>query len=215
MAKRWRVDPTDEWQQLQLLGPRSEQVLYEALRPVVLFGLSPAERARQTGIAQRSLYRLADRFDQEGMRSLFPPAPVEKHRRLPQEVRDLIRTLTAEYPPLRPNEIATICSFRSPHHPSPHTVKRSLAEEPPLAHVARQFPPYHQVADPVEARLALVRLHAQGWNVKSIAGYMGVSLRAGGTASHLLPDTLRPALGQGGIRAVPALAGLRGAGPGG
>jgi putative transposase len=174
MAKRRRVDPSDDWQQLQLLAPWPEQLLYEALRPVVLFGQSPAERAGQTGVAQRSLYRLADRFDQEGMRSLFAPPPVEKHRRLPQDVRDLIRTLKAEYPPLRPNEIATICSFRSQHHPSPHTVKRILAEEPPLAHVARQFPPYHQIADPVEARLALVRLHAQGWNVKSIAGYMGV-----------------------------------------
>ncbi|MBV9253702.1 MAG: hypothetical protein JO054_05690, partial [Actinobacteria bacterium] len=33
------------------------------------------------------VYRLADRFDQEGMRSLFAPPPVEKHRRLSQEVR--------------------------------------------------------------------------------------------------------------------------------
>jgi putative transposase len=108
------------------------------------------------------------------MRSLFAPPPVEKHCRLLQDVRDLIRTLKAEYLPLRPNEIATICGLCSQHHPSPHTVKRILAEEPPLAHVARQFPPYHQIADPVEARLALVRLHAQGWNVTSIAGYMGV-----------------------------------------
>jgi hypothetical protein len=38
MAKRRRVDPTGEWQQLQLLAPWPEQVLYEALRPVVLFG---------------------------------------------------------------------------------------------------------------------------------------------------------------------------------
>jgi hypothetical protein len=72
MARRRRVDPTDEWQQVQLLAPWPAQVLDEALRPVVLFGQSPAERARQTGIAQRSLYRLAERFDQEGMRSLFP-----------------------------------------------------------------------------------------------------------------------------------------------
>src|SRR5919202_1038064 len=100
MAKRRRVDPSDDWQQLQLLAPWPEQLLYEALRPVVLFGQSPAERAGQTGVAQRSLYRLADRFNQGGLPTLSPPPPVEKHRRLPQDVRDLIRTLKAEYPPL-------------------------------------------------------------------------------------------------------------------
>jgi len=41
--------PTGDWQQLQLLAPFPEQRLYELLRPVVLVGQSPAERAHQTG----------------------------------------------------------------------------------------------------------------------------------------------------------------------
>jgi hypothetical protein len=51
MAKRRRVASSDDWQQLQLLAPWPKQLLYEALRPVVLFGQSPAVRARQSGVA--------------------------------------------------------------------------------------------------------------------------------------------------------------------
>ncbi len=44
--QRRPVEPTDDWQQLQLLMQFPEQLTYELLRPVVRFGLSPAERAR-------------------------------------------------------------------------------------------------------------------------------------------------------------------------
>ena len=46
---RPRLEPTDDWQQLQLLSQFPEQLTYELIRPVVLFGHSPAERAQQTG----------------------------------------------------------------------------------------------------------------------------------------------------------------------
>ena len=70
-SKRQRVEPTDDWEQLQLLSRFPEQLTYELLRPVVLFGHSPAERARQTGAPERTLYRQAARFEHEGMSSLF------------------------------------------------------------------------------------------------------------------------------------------------
>lgn len=44
-----------------------EQLTYEVLRPVVLFGYSPGERAEETGVAQRTLYRQAACFAQDGM----------------------------------------------------------------------------------------------------------------------------------------------------
>lgn len=50
-------------------------------------------------------------------------------------------------------------------------MKRLLAEHPPPPLATRRFPPYHAVGDPVDARLAIVRLHLEGWNAKSIAGY--------------------------------------------
>ena len=42
-------------------------VSYELIRPVVLFGRSAAERAQQTGISRRTIYRKASRFDALGM----------------------------------------------------------------------------------------------------------------------------------------------------
>jgi hypothetical protein len=68
---------TDDWHQLQLLTRFPEQLSYELLRPVVLFGHSPAERARHAQRAprapQRTLYRQVARFEAEGMSSLFAP----------------------------------------------------------------------------------------------------------------------------------------------
>jgi hypothetical protein len=44
--KRPRVEPTEDWAQLKLQLAWPEQVNYELIRPVVLFGFSPAERAK-------------------------------------------------------------------------------------------------------------------------------------------------------------------------
>src|SRR5437763_1414065 len=115
--------PTDDWQQLQLLAPFSEQRVYELIRPVVLFGQSPAERAQQTGTPERTLYRQAARFDRDGMASLFGPTRTERHHRLPEKVRQHIVALRTELPALRVHEITTICWVRFGHRPSPHTVK--------------------------------------------------------------------------------------------
>ena len=54
---RPRRDPTDDWQQLRLLVASPEQEAYELLRPIVLFGLPTATRARETGVPERTLRR--------------------------------------------------------------------------------------------------------------------------------------------------------------
>jgi len=54
-SSRPRLDPADDWQQLDLLVQFPEQHTYERIRPAVLFGHSPAERARQTGAPARTL----------------------------------------------------------------------------------------------------------------------------------------------------------------
>lgn len=174
-SKRPRNEPTDDWQQRQLLAPFPEQRAYELLRPIVLLGRPAAERAVETGTAERTLYRRAARFDAEGMVSLFPTPKVEKHRRLPAKVRAAIRDLKAENPTFYANEIADICAIRFDQRPSPHTVRRILAEDPLPARTARRFPPYREIADPVAARLAIIRLHSEGWAVKSIAAYLDCS----------------------------------------
>ena len=53
-AKRTRREPTDDWQQLQLRTRFPEQLTNALIRPVVLFGHSPAERARFTGTPDQS-----------------------------------------------------------------------------------------------------------------------------------------------------------------
>jgi transposase len=174
MPPRPRVEPTDDWHQIALLARAPGQRSYELIRPVVLFGQSPAERAAQTGAAERTVYRQAARFDQLGLAGLLPPK-VEKYRTLPPEMRQAILDAKREHPPLNTHELTTICWARCGHRPSSHTVKRVLAEHPQLPRTHRRFPPYHAVADPAQRRLAVVRLHVEGWNAKSIAAYLETS----------------------------------------
>src|SRR5689334_3290817 len=105
-GQRQRIEPTEDWQQIALLTASAEQRTYELLRPVVLFGRSPAERARETGAPERTLYRQAARFHAYGMASLFPPPRVTRHRRLPDHIRRAILALKAEHALLNAREIA-------------------------------------------------------------------------------------------------------------
>ena len=172
---RRRVEPTEDWGQLKLLCGWPEQVEYEDIRPLVLFGSSVAERAEETGTAERTLYRKAGRFEAEGMESLFASQADRGRRKLPPSIRRLIVDLKAEHPPLSLNEIAKICYARFGRAPSRHTVKKVLREEPAPLRMIRRYPPYHEIPEPRERRLPVVRLHAEGWTVKAIAGYLKVN----------------------------------------
>ena len=108
---------------------------------MVLFGFSPAERAKQTGASERTLHRKASRFDAEGMAGLFEASRPEAPRALPTSMRRALVALAAEYPAFRPHELARICYARFGRRPSPHTVKRVLAEEPAPARVTRRYRP--------------------------------------------------------------------------
>ncbi len=125
---------------------------YELIRPVVLFGQAPAERAQETGAAQRTIYRRVQRFEAEGMASLFVDPTPPPTRTLPPHLRHLIVALKAKYAGLRVHEVATICYARTGRRPSPHTVKRVLAEDPPVLRVGRHFLPFHDTPDPAERR---------------------------------------------------------------
>jgi len=69
-----RREPTHEWSQILPLLKDPTQVQYEILRPIVLFGVSPKERAVETGVSKTTLYTKANLFDQVGMASLLPPS---------------------------------------------------------------------------------------------------------------------------------------------
>jgi transposase len=48
-------------------------------------------------------------------------------------------------------------------------VQSILAENPPLKRTTRRYPSYAEIEDPAERRLAVIRLHAEGLRVTSIA----------------------------------------------
>ena len=165
---------TEDWEQLRLYAASPEQQTYELLRPIVLFGRTLAMRSEETGVPERTLRRKADRFDTHGMASLFDtvPATTTDRRALPAEIRQFILELKAEYPAFRPHELATICRLRFHRGVSHHTVAQVLASHPLPRVIRRRFPRYRDIDDPVERRLAVVRLYLEGWPVTAIAGYL-------------------------------------------
>jgi hypothetical protein len=168
---RPRREPTDDWDQLRLLATSPEQETYELLRPIVLFGQPIPDRARETGVPERTLRRRVSRFDTLGMRSLFADLadPPQDRRRLPAEMRQAIVALKAEYSDFGLREIAAICQERFDRPVSHHTVKQVLLTEPLPLDPPRRFPRYHEVADPVARRRAVVTLYLDGWSVNRIA----------------------------------------------
>jgi putative transposase len=173
--KRVPIAPTEDWQVLQTRFTWPEQVVYELIRPVVLFGRTPAVRAQETGRAPRTIYRQAARFDTHGLVGLLAPehpTPADDRRTLPPAMRRAIVDLHAQYPPFHLRELATICYTRFGRRPSPHTIQRVLAEEGPPVRAPRRHLPYHAMPDPQVRRFVVLQLHTEGWSVKTIAAYL-------------------------------------------
>lgn len=176
--KRLRIARTDDWHTVKQRSLWPEQVTYEMIRPVVLFSETAAERAKETGEPRTSLYRAVERFEQQGMSSLFTPTQKQRedtHRSLPTAMREVIIELKAEFPFLHLREIATICYVRFGRKPSHHTIQRVLAETAPRPNKHRRYPLWAEMTDPAERRLAAIRLHAEGFHIASIATYLGTS----------------------------------------
>ena len=119
---------------------------------------------------------LADAFERNGMASLFSSGEQGGARAtqnsLPPEMRQLIVDLHAEYPGMSWREMAEICYIRYGRRPAHHSVKHIATAGPPPALAARRYQPWHLIADPAERKLAVIRLHSEGWTITSIAEYM-------------------------------------------
>jgi putative transposase len=177
--KRVRREPTSEWASLKQWMLWPEQELYEQIRPIILYGQTAGERAKEINAAQRTLSRKADEFEQYGMQSLFstpkPREQVETSRTLPREIRQLISDLRAELSTMSWREIAEVCYIRYGRKPSHNSVKQVIATGPPPSLSARRYQPWHLIGDPAERKLAVIRLHSEGWSITSIAEYMQTS----------------------------------------
>ena len=172
---RQRIPATDDWQQLELLFHTPGQRASEVIRPVVLFGQLPAERAAETATQLRSVQRYLAGFEATGLADLEPRQHQERPRRLPEAIRQTILDLKREHPPLRAYELSTICWVRFGRRPSSATIKHLLAEQPPMLRTSRRFPVFHALMNPVDRRLAVIQLHVDGWSVNSIAAYLETS----------------------------------------
>jgi len=85
---------TDNWERIQQWCRHPEQRLYESIRPITLYGVTPAERASETNLPERTLRRTADSFDSLGVASLFRPTMQQRedhHRSLPVPMRQRAR----------------------------------------------------------------------------------------------------------------------------
>ena len=172
-AEEGRVGPTHEWEQIELLCAWEEQVDYEGIRLLVLFGEPVPERASETGTSKRVLYRRIAAFRKEGMASLLS-TPKAKRQVLSPTIRRKIVYLKAERPPLNLEEIANICGTLFGRRPDGHTVKAVLAESAIPRKLVRRFLLYHEAEDVRESREAVVTLHREEWSDKSIARYLNV-----------------------------------------
>jgi putative transposase len=177
--KRKLREHTEDWQTIQQYTLWPEQTAYELLRPIVLFGDPAIQRAKETEEPRNTLERKADAFDEQGMVSLFASKPRKQAeataRNLPPDMRQLIVDLRMELPTMSLREIAEICAVRFNRKPSHHTVQLVLATGPPPSIQARRYHPWEMIPDPAERRLAVIRLHAEGWSVSSIAEYLDTS----------------------------------------
>jgi len=168
------------WEDIRPLLKDSTQITYEVIRPVLLFGVSPKERAEETGISKSSIYYKVNLFDQAGMASLFPPTPPpdlpkQDKRVLSPPVRQAIVDARADYPELSLHEIASMCYVQFGRKPSPHTIKYILATGPKPSHITRRYKHFAEIDDPVERRRTILKLHSEGWTPTSIAGYLETS----------------------------------------
>lgn len=174
-AKRER---TEDWGQIQQYCLWDEQVLYESLRPCLVFQESAEERARETGIPARTISRKVKQFREQGMVSLFDqeqvPTP-DPERTVPEELRQFIVNVHAQHPPLHLREIAQMCYLRFGRQPNHHTIQRVLNSGLAPTVTERRYPLYSDMPDPYQRRKAIVDLHAEGWNIKSIAMYLGTT----------------------------------------
>jgi transposase len=65
-----------------------------------------------------------------------------------------------------------VCYIRYGRRPDHKSVKRIATATPAPSLQARRYQPWHLIADPAERKLAVVRLHSEGWSITSIAEYL-------------------------------------------
>lgn len=172
------MDTQEPFSQLQLRFTDPIQYDYEAIRPVVLYADTIAQRSRETEMPRSTMNEKARRFVTGGMLSLIDQrTQVDKSRSspYPEPVANYILYLKQLYPPIHYREIVRIIERKYGYKTTHPTVKRFLARHPIPVQMELELKPFHQFEDAYQARWTVVRLFHEGWNKKSIAGLLKLS----------------------------------------
>jgi len=157
--------------QLQFIDPI--QYDYEVIRPIVLFAETIAERSRQTGLERTTIGDKARRFIQDGMLGLVDQRAGHagrKGHRYPEVVAAYMVYVKHLYPPIHDRELVRIVQRKFGYKTNQHTVKHFLARHASPVQLAMPLLAFAEFADAYHARWTVVRMWAEGWSKKSIAG---------------------------------------------
>ncbi len=134
MRHRKRIKLTGDWDQLVPLFEWPEQEEYERIRQPVLFGSPVPERAKETGVPERTL------FSTKGAkRQLLAPV-----------IRRMIVDLKAEHPAFNDSEITNIVYVRTGRRLEDHTAAHVLSEEVVPLKLSRLFEPCSRLFEPYQ-----------------------------------------------------------------
>ncbi len=168
----------EPFSQLQLRFTDPIQYDYEAIRPVVLFAETIAQRSRDTDMPRSTMNEKAQRFMTGGMLGLVDQrTQADKSQRnpYPEPVANYILYLKQLYPPIHYREIVRIIERRYGYKTTHPTVKRFLERHPVPYQMELGLKPFHEFEDAYQARWTVMRLFHEGWNRKSIAGLLKLS----------------------------------------
>lgn len=172
------MSSSEEFAQLRLKFIDPIQHEYEVIRPIVLFSETIVERSRQTGVERTRVGSQARRFVQQGMLGLVDQRAGQagrKEHEYPEAVAVHILYLKQLYPPLHYREIVRIVERKFGYKTNHVTVKNFLQHHPIPVQLELNFTNFHDFEDAYQARWMVVRMHAEGWNKKSIAGCLKLS----------------------------------------
>lgn len=172
------MNAAEEFRQLRMRFTDPVQHDYEVIRPIVLYGERVSERSRQTEIDRSVVGEKARRFVREGMlglQDLRPERTGRKPHEYPAVVARGILLLKQQYPPLHHREIARIVERKYGYHTNHVTIKQFLERYPIPVQLELEMTRFHDFEDAYQARWKVVQLYYEGWNKKSIAGYLRLS----------------------------------------
>jgi transposase len=171
---------TSDFAQLTLSCVDPIQWRYEVIRPIVLLrDTTPQQRADETHTHPYTVRRLVRQFQARGMLGLLP------HRaegggprgtpRVADAMRQEIHRLKALYEGFHYRELARILFIKF-RQPIDHKTVKAIWQASPISPQEQSERwAYHAYPDRTQARLAVVKLHYQGWEKVSISRVLQVS----------------------------------------